>query len=494
MKQPQRLISEQLPSDGSHQPTTYLKQANDRLKQDGRHGKTATIKASGKSLALQFNFEGQKQKGINQPFTLNGIKEAERLARRVSAQLEANQFTWDWFNALIGKPVETSKSEKQKTCDEMLKAYKAYYFKEKASLKSVKQSWYQSSRYLEKVLTDNNQPISLEIIRQIVELTSNNSPVRDRTLASITNFLNYFDIVDYEKVIKKYKVNNNPKPKKRNVPSDRRIVNVYQKGFSPVPRCPQKYLYKYPKWQFLYGLLAIYGLRIHEAWNIKNWDSSVTLKNGDWVLVTDTSSNEVETIYEGSKITIPAILDPENKTKILCIGHETKTGYRMAIPLSPEGQDWVSDFNLIQPLNLPDIPNPLQRMQIGENENGLTCATRTCNWFRGHKYGFTPHDLRHAYNHRGHNQGINLAALCQSLGHLPETNTSTYFSSMSDDTKLEGLLDTLNQVAEKESKLSVALAENQALKVQLEAANKEIELLKTKLKMYEAIQESKGQK
>lgn len=43
MEQPQQLISEQLPTDGSHQPTTYLKKANDRLKEDGRRGKTVTI-------------------------------------------------------------------------------------------------------------------------------------------------------------------------------------------------------------------------------------------------------------------------------------------------------------------------------------------------------------------------------------------------------------------------------------------------------------------
>lgn len=485
MKQPQRLISEQLPTDGSHQPTTYLKKANDRLKEDGRHGKTATIKASGRSLALQFNFEKQQQKGINQPFTLAGIKEAERLARRVSVQLEANQFTWDWFNGLLGKPIKATVVEKQLTCDEMIKAYKAYYFKEKIGLKNIHASWYQSSRHLETVLTGNNQAISPEVVRQVVESTSNDTPARKSTIGGVTNFLSYFDIDDFSRILEKYKANNKPKSRRRNVPSDKRIIEVYKNGFLPAVKCPNEYLYKYPKWQFLYGLLATYGLRIHEAWNIKNWDSSVTLKNGDWVLVTDTLDNEVETIYEGNKITIPAILDPENKAKILCIGHETKTGYRMAIPLSPEGHNWVEEFNLIQPLNLPGVKEPLKLQ--GVNKSIANCTSQTGRWFNRHKYGFTPHDLRHAYNHRGHNQGINLATLCQSLGHLPETNTSTYFSSMSDDTKLKGLLDTLNQVAKKESKLSLALKEIEALKA-------ENERLKTQLKLYEAIEESKGQK
>ncbi|MGF1542422.1 MAG: hypothetical protein ACFCU5_18600 [Pleurocapsa sp.] len=483
MKQPQQLISEQLPNDGSHQPSTYLKKANERLKEAGKHGKTATIKVSGKNLALQFSFEGQRQKGINQPFTIEGVKEAERLARIVSAQLEANQFTWDWFNGLLGKPVKQAEAEKQLTCDEMLKVYKAHYFKEKANLKSVKNSWYQMYRNIEGLLADNKQAISREIVRQVVESTSNNTAVRGRTLNGLESFLSYFDIDDYEKIINKYREGNNPKRKKRNVPSDKRIIHIYNTGFHIIPRTPEKYYYRPAQWQFLYGLLATYGLRIHEAWNIKNWDTPVTLKNGDWVSMIDAEDNEVEILYEGNRITIPGILDPKNKDKILCIGHETKTGYRMAIPLSPDGHDWIEEFDLIQPLNLPDLKNPLS--PNGDSESSRSCATQTCRWFRARKYGFTPHDLRHAYNHRGHNQGVSLSTLCQSLGHLPETNTSTYFDTMSDDTKLKGMLSTLAQVSEKKSSLEIALK-------RIEELETENSLLKTKLKMYEAIVESKS--
>lgn len=160
----------------------------------------------------------------------------------------------------------------------MLKAYKAYSFKEKASLKNVDKSWYQSSHYLEKVLTNNDSIISLEIVRQIIESASNNTPTRKFVITGVANFLSYFDINGYEKIIDKYKADNRP-----------------------------------------------------------------------------------------------------------------------------------------------------------------------------------------------------------------QTNTSTYFDTMNDDTKLLGMLDTLNQTSQKESKLKIALKENEKLKT-------ENELLKTKLKMYEAIQESKGQK
>ncbi len=51
--------------DGSYNIPVLLTKANQRLKQLGKHGKTATIKISGKNFAAQFNFGGQRQKGIN---------------------------------------------------------------------------------------------------------------------------------------------------------------------------------------------------------------------------------------------------------------------------------------------------------------------------------------------------------------------------------------------------------------------------------------------
>ena len=61
--------------------------------------------------------------------------------------------------------------------------------------------------------------------------------------------------------------------------------HIYNTGFEINPRCRKDYRYRYVQWQFLYSLLATYGLRVHEAWNIKNWDEPVTLKNGEWIAI-----------------------------------------------------------------------------------------------------------------------------------------------------------------------------------------------------------------
>ena len=74
------------------------------------------------------------------------------------------------------------------------------------------------------------------------------------------------------------------------------------------------------------------------------------------------------------------LLDPENQDYLLCIGHDTKTGYRIAFPISPSGHSrnctWIKDFNLLQPLNLPDLANPLKR------QGSFKCTNKTCQRFK----------------------------------------------------------------------------------------------------------------
>jgi integrase len=491
-----KLISEQLPNDGGYHIKRLVDEANGRLDQIGRRGKRAKIVAKKTSLSLQFNFNdgnGNPQKNVGLgaiTFSAKGIEEAERTAAMVTNQLAANIFTWDWFNALIGK--DTSEKTKVLTCKEMIEEYKKHYFKQREGNKTPKNSWKRECGRIETILGDKEKPLSLFLVRQIIEHTNNNTDARTKTLRGLVGFLKYFGNTDYKEVIKEYKANNNPKPKKRDVPSDQKIIELYQDGFKPKPRTTKARLYRLPQWQFLYGLLATYGLRVHEAWNIANWDKPVTLKNGDWVTVDINEDKEISVQRHAGDMVIPAILDPNNKEYILCIKHSTKTGYRMAMPLSPEGCDWIKEFNLIQELNLPDVKIPLRR--VGTDEDTYECTRATCQWFRSRKYGFTPHDLRHAFNHRGHRLGINVDTLCQTLGHGYEMNTTTYRNSKGEQAKFQNLRAAISKDQEKRAKLELLKEENEALKTENKDLKNENKLLKTKLKMYEAIEESRGQK
>jgi integrase len=490
------LVSEQYPNDGAWHVKRLVDEANARLSQIGRTGKRAKIVAKKSSLSLQFSFKdgvssSQKNPGLGGLLlSYKGIQEAERIAELVTSQLVAGTFTWDWYNDLIGK--DTTQATRVLTCKEMLEEYKKYYFKQRKDNKTVEASWYKECRQIEEVFANSDNPLSLSLIRQVVDLTENNTAARTQSLNGLVSFLKYFDNDDYKAVIKQYKENNKPKSKKRNVPSQRRIIEVYRDGFTPHPSTPKAILHRYPQWQFLYGLLATYGLRVHEAWNIANWDSPVTLRNGDWVTVGIGEDNDISVQRQAGDIVIPAILDPKNSEHILCVKHDTKTGYRMAMPISPEGHDWVEEFNLIQPFNLPDIKNPLSKR--GDSKCFYICSNDTSKWFARHEYGFTPHDLRHAYNHRGHQLGYNPKTLADSLGHSMQMNGSNYLRYMSDEVKLEGMMSDITKEQNKRSENEILKALLDVSKAEVVSLKSENELLRTKLKMYEAIEESKGQK
>lgn len=480
-----KLVSEQLPNDGAYHIKRLVNEANGRLKQIGKQGKRATIVAKKTSLSLQFTFKdgnGRPQKNVGLggiPVSAKGVEEAEKIAQMVTNQLTANQFTWGWFNNLIGKP--TSEQTKQLTCKEMVEQYKEYYFKQRKDNKVPKVSWYQNCSNIETTFNNIDKPISLSLIREVIECTANNSEARKTTLNGLVGFLKYFDISDYKQIVKNYKANNKIKRKVRNVPNDEKIIEIYKNGFVPRQKCPKKYFHRYSQWQFLYSLLATYGLRIHEAWNIANWDKPVTLKGGDWVAIDLDNDNSIELQRDAGDLIIPAILDPNNKDYILCIKHDTKTGYRMTMPISPEGHNWIEEFNLLQPLNLPDIEEPLKR--TGDDKGGTTCTSSTCDWFKRHKYGFAPHDLRHAYNHRGHYMSYNPKALADSLGHSVTMNSTGYLRHTSDSVKLKGMTDTIKKEQNKRSENELLKKENRALKAENTTLKQKIELLETKLKL-----------
>lgn len=486
--------SEQLPNDGGYHLPRLVKEAKARLKKIGKHGKRAMIKGEvkySKPIIAQFKhpINGQTNMGLSLELNPSNLIKAEEICTLITAQLMAGTFTDEWLYKLIGKENKLQQSDRtlELSCKEMLEQYKVHFFKQKKNLKNPNNTWYTHCRYIESVLAQCDKPINLKIVREIVESTENNSHNRIRVLNGLTDLLKHFDNTEFKAIIKKYKSENNPKRKKKHIPDDGEIMNVYNYGFQIHPKCSKGKRYRYAQWQFLYSLLATYGLRVHEAWNIKNWNKPVTLSDGDWIAVTDNpdsidnKDNEGKYLwqrYQGSNLTIPAILDPNNDKYLLSIGHQTKTGYRIAFPLSPNGHDWIKEFNIVQPFNLPDIPDPLEYW--GNNkQNCLKCSNQASNWFQNHKYGFTSHALRHAYNIRGHKLGVNQKVLCDSLGHGLQMNSSTYLRHEGDLSKLEGILQEISKDKIKRSRIEELEKEVLQLRSENERLRTELMLLKT---------------
>ena len=505
--------SEQLPNDGGWHWDRLIDEANARLKQIGKHGKRATIKKvkPGKPMSIQFSLpgEGQQNPGLNMSLTKNNLIEAEKICTLVTSQLVADTFTLDWFYSLVGKP-KPVEQEKTLTCGEMLEQYKAHFFKQRKNAKTPNNVWNTCYRHIEKIfLKYKDSPISLKIVKETIECTPNNTTARKHHLNGLAALLKYFDNNNFKQVVKRYKSENNPKAKSKYIPTDSEIIHVYQTGFEPKRNCPKKYHYRYSQWKFLYALLAVYGLRVHEAWNIKNWDKAVRLKAGDWIALAD-DKEDISNKNEGGQYfyhqlkndeIIPAILDPENKDYLLCIGHETKTGYRVAFPISPSGVgrncNWIKMLNIVQPVNLPDIDNPLER----KNSDKFKCTNATSNWFNPPceykknkykngsnqetlRYGFTAHALRHAYNIRGHKLGVTQKMLADSLGHGIQMNSVDYVRHEQGASKIQG-------IKEEVLKHSIHQSELERLQEEIKFLKAENEKLQTELAMYKAIEQLK---
>ena len=389
-KPTKKLVSEQIPHDRDWHWDRLVREANERLGKIGKHGKRAKIKVTpkpGKPISVQFSLPGigQNSYGLDLPLTKKNLIKAEEYCQLITGQLVAGTFTENWLHKLIGKEYKTQDKEQEQvlTCREMLEQYKAYYLKQKQKSKNPENDWKHSYRHIEKGLSQCDRPLTLKIIREITNKTENNTLTRTKHLNGLVNFLKYFNNTEFKEIIKRYKAENNPKPKKKHIPDDDEIITIYNLGFKVKSSCRKDYRYRYAQWQFLYSLLAIYGIRVHEAWNIKNWNKPVALRDGDWLAIaddnesTDNESDRGKYSYQqiyGKDLIIPAILDPNNADYFLCIGHETKTGYRMAFPISPPGHDWIKEFNLLQPLNLPDILNPLN---IPGNDGSFYCSNTT---------------------------------------------------------------------------------------------------------------------
>lgn len=481
------VLSELRSTDGSFQPETERQKANVRLKALAKHGNTVTIKVQGKNLALQFSFGGKRSpKGIGLKFTVEGVSKAEKIAEKVIKALEVGAYSDSWLHIEVlaksnkVKALESSIAT-EVSCHEIITKYKQHFFRQRVNNRTPNSLWNQHlGIHAEPILLNTVSQLNKHILEEIINKTANNSQSRQRLLNGLTNLLDYWEIKDYERLINRYKDENKILKKIKYVPNELEIEYKYHNLFVPKRFCKRDLTESYEKAQFLYGLLAVYGLRVHEAWFIANWDNSVTLKNGDWVctLASPSKSSDVYEEWVDKELFIPAILDPLNDFKLLCIKTGTKTGFRTAMPLSPIGKDWLKEFDLIKPLNLPNWSNALGR----DGNDSYNCTKQTDATFKRLNIGFTPHALRHAYNHRGHSQNLNLTALSNSLGHSIKQNTSTYLRNMAQSTKVEILKKTMEDALDAQSSLDKALArieeleaENSALKLE----NQKLSLQKT---------------
>lgn len=307
----------------------------------------------------------QQRLSLSFPATPAGLKQAEQEVKIIAAQLIQNSFDWRQY-----LPVTGGGRLSQMDLAEKIAAFEHHFFEEKDSA-SVKTTWEKAYapylRKLEAIAQSHTQLSLAEAICATIQATELNSRSRQvccTALVTLAEFLH----VELPDELKKLWGNYSPNhTQMRSLPTDLQIIDTFHQ-------------IKNPTWQFVYGIMATYGLRNHE------------------VFFCDYSA---------------LAQDPSAMIEVLST---TKTGNHEVWPFFPE---WVEQFNLRQG-KLPKVTIDLSQTTLQRIGQLVT------NQFRRYQIPFSPYDLRHAWAVRTIHFGLPDTVAARMMGHSVAIHTRTY--------------------------------------------------------------------
>ena len=168
----------------------------------------------------------------------------------------------------------------------------------------------------------------------------------------------------------------------RDLPTDEQIVKVYDS-------------LKNPRWRYVYGMMATYGLRNHEVFFCESpWERMCQRTSADASVRASDHTSSAEII----------------------VHQTTKTGRHEVWPFYPE---WVERFDLING-ELPKINTDLNTTTLQRVGQQVTTQ------FRRYGIPFSPYDLRHAWAVRTILMGLPDAVAARMMGHSVQVHNRTY--------------------------------------------------------------------
>lgn len=332
---------------------------NDRLK-------AAEIKVrvrlNGKVLGLRAtlpskNGIGRKQQDIRLgiPASKDGLKEIERLAHELHRQMVNKTFQWaDWVRNPIADRHEMPVFE-------LVQAFKQDYISaNKITERTWLDTWQKTFNHLPK-----NEPLTESAILAVVMTTEPHSDSRKRACNRLERLAAFAGLEVNLKRLKGDYGYRSEKP--RDIPPDALIVEWRDR----IPNL---------SWQWVYGMMACFGLRPHECFSCEFVDD-LTVK----------------------------------------VQPDTKTGQRIAKAIPPE---WSRQWRLIE-ICLPNV--------TGRSPKDL--GQRNKRQFQRYGVPFPAYNLRHAYAIRGSvTMGIPISTMAGFMGHSVTVHTREYHQWLSDAT------------------------------------------------------------
>ena len=270
-----------------------------------------------------------------------GISFAEKEARKVGALLASRAFDWSLYVRKEEPNTETIANWIQK------------FEQEKRQTVSIT-TWKTDYACPFGVLPVS-EPIALDTLLRAIANTKPNTRQRRRFCLAFRQLAQFAGLeIDFHYLMGNYSPTS---VQPRNLPTDNEIADCFDKIYNP-------------QWQWVYGVIAAYGLRNHEAFYL------------------DMSKFPIAQVLEG------------------------KTGYRQCWPLWPE---WAEKWNLA------DIKRP--------NVTGVEHAdfgARVCKFFARSPFDFCSYDLRHAWAIRAVRVGLDASLAAKQMGHSLTVHSKTY--------------------------------------------------------------------
>lgn len=331
-----------------------IAQANGRLKSARVR---VTIAAIGNRLYLQATLPPKPDCHRDRPYQqrialgigchARGVSLAEKEARKVGALLDCDQFDWDPYLNGHGAPPATVGAWVERFTTE---------YQSRVAPVTWKTDY---QRVFDSI--DPGKPLSEELLRSAIVQTTPNT--RDRRRWSLTlGKLGRFAGLDCDfKALRGGYSASQVDP--RQLPDDRAIVQWF-------------HAISNPGWRWVYGMIATYGLRNHEAFFL----NTEPLATGGHLI----------TVTEG------------------------KTADRVVFPCFPE---WVEQFNLRQK-TLPPVTGA----------DHAAYGHRVTHYFGNDRLGlpFTALDLRHRWAIRTLEFGLPVELAAKQMGHSVKVHCETY--------------------------------------------------------------------
>ena len=310
------------------------------------------------------------------PHNSIGLEEAKKAIELIDFQLKKNQFSWSQW---IKDKTNLSTKKKQNNVVVEIESFKKDFFSDTSKSKSPSgmiSTWQSAYKpYMNRLIgVSNKSRLKLDenLLIEILLSYKKNSRSRQQcgiALSALARHLNFKLPDNWKQLQSGYGIHES---NFRKLPNDDEIVN----SFKLIPN---------PKWRFVFGLMATYGLRNHEVFFS---DLSCLKKDGD---------------------------------KIVRVFPNTKTGEHQVWPFHPE---WVGLFELDKTTDtsnlLPSIKKDLKDTTLQH------IGRRVSEQFRRYKISFTPYDLRHAWAVRTILIGLPNTVAAKMMGHSVSIHTKTY--------------------------------------------------------------------